>query len=371
MNLAGKKRIVWLDIAKAFGIFLVFYGHLLETMYRYGGRPFLWPQLQFIYTFHMPLFFFLSGYLYRDKGQTFGRFFRIQFLTRLLPFFNVLSLSALLVQQAGRGGVDWPGVWQGCLALLRGTPSFNMLTWFLVCLFTVELIHFSVRRWFTTSHRLLAGVVAALVIGLPVARWAAHELAVNGVYFNLWYVQEALTAYAFYLMGLWGCRVSVLEWPWLKRKGFILGLCFMVFAVTWVSASWNQGPFATEPGLVLMSISSHGSFLWFPITAVTGIFFLIFLAKLVPVNRILLYFGQKTLILLGLGGLFFEFFNQPMVAVTNPYFPASPLVTTGQALLLTLISFVICVPFIYVFERYFPQLVGRPVESGPVLPRLM
>ena len=74
--MTGKTRIAWLDVAKALGIFLVFYGHLLEVMYRYGGRPFLFPQIKFIYAFHMPLFFVLSGYLYRDSGQPFGRFFR-------------------------------------------------------------------------------------------------------------------------------------------------------------------------------------------------------------------------------------------------------------------------------------------------------
>ena len=371
--MSSSARIGWLDVAKALGIFLVFYGHLLEAMYRYGGRPFLFPQLKFIYAFHMPLFFVLSGYLYRDRGESFGRFFRYHFLTRLLPFFffNLLSLSALLVQQTGRGGVDWPVVLQDCLALLRGVPSFNMLTWFLACLFMVEFIHFGAKRWLKTSTRLLMGVFLALAIGLPVARWAAQGLAVSGVYFNIWYVQEALTAYGFYLMGVWARSVFATGRNVINKRVWLLMLGLLLFVATWVTAGWNLGPFATNPGLVLMSISSHGSFLWFPITAVTGTLFLIFLAKLVPTNLVLTYFGQKTLILLGMGGLFFEFFNQPLIAITNPFFPASPLVTTGQAILLTLLSFAICVPFVYVFEKYFPQLVGRPTQSGPILPRLM
>jgi fucose 4-O-acetylase-like acetyltransferase len=142
-------------------------------------------------------------------------------------------------------------------------------------------------------------------------------------------------------------------------------------ALTWGTADLNQGPFATEPGIVLMSISSQGSYVWFPITAVSGTLFLVFLARLLPPNRVLHYFGRKTLILLGMGGLFFEFFNRPLVSISNAFFPASPWVTPLQAALLALLSFAICVPFIHVFEKYVPQLVGNPGKAGPLLPRLL
>jgi hypothetical protein len=42
-----------------------------------------------------------------------------------------------------------------------------------------------------------------------------------------------------------------------------------------------------------------------------------------------------------------------------------------QALLLTLFSFALCVPFIHVFEKYVPQLVGNPGKEGPFLRRLL
>ena len=55
---AKKQRIQYLDIAKGFGIILVVYGHLLrrqsifETIKDYSI---------YIYSFHMALFFFISG----------------------------------------------------------------------------------------------------------------------------------------------------------------------------------------------------------------------------------------------------------------------------------------------------------------------
>lgn len=46
-----KQRDAVVDIAKGIGILLVVYGHLKN------------PFNPFIYAFHMPLFFFLSGFL--------------------------------------------------------------------------------------------------------------------------------------------------------------------------------------------------------------------------------------------------------------------------------------------------------------------
>jgi fucose 4-O-acetylase-like acetyltransferase len=50
-------RIEWVDSLKGIGIFLVIAGHILEGAIR---SP--------IYLFHMPLFFLISGYLFRSKG---------------------------------------------------------------------------------------------------------------------------------------------------------------------------------------------------------------------------------------------------------------------------------------------------------------
>ena len=49
-----KKRILWLDIAKAIAIFAMIEGHTAP----YGGA-----LRNFIYSFHMPLFFIASYYL--------------------------------------------------------------------------------------------------------------------------------------------------------------------------------------------------------------------------------------------------------------------------------------------------------------------
>lgn len=52
----SKDRFLWLDTLKVMAIYLVVLGHIVSTTYQ--------PDLKgIIYSFHMPLFFMISGYL--------------------------------------------------------------------------------------------------------------------------------------------------------------------------------------------------------------------------------------------------------------------------------------------------------------------
>lgn len=61
MTDAKKNRVEYVDIAKAFAIFLVVLGHP-RPVEDYGSLE------QFLYAFHMPLFFMLSGVFVRRKS---------------------------------------------------------------------------------------------------------------------------------------------------------------------------------------------------------------------------------------------------------------------------------------------------------------
>lgn len=72
-----KKRIEWLDIAKAISIILVVLGH--------AGHPFLDIYLGW---FRMPLFFFLSGVLFKPVlFKSFGRWAGNKTYRMMLPYF--------------------------------------------------------------------------------------------------------------------------------------------------------------------------------------------------------------------------------------------------------------------------------------------
>ena len=57
-------RSSWMDLLKAFAIYLVILGHIINNCIK-GG--YYHPLIGVIYTIHIPLFLMISGYFVKDK----------------------------------------------------------------------------------------------------------------------------------------------------------------------------------------------------------------------------------------------------------------------------------------------------------------
>ena len=74
---AVMNRVEWIDIAKGMGIYLMVFGHttIPEALSNY------------IWMFHMPLFFILSGVLYNGQLMSFGKFLGKRLHSLVIPYF--------------------------------------------------------------------------------------------------------------------------------------------------------------------------------------------------------------------------------------------------------------------------------------------
>ena len=134
----------------------------------------------------------------------------------------------------------------------------------------------------------------------------------------------------------------------------------------------NNGPFNFNYfNSVVIIFSSHGSFLWFPITAVVGSFFVLFLAKITPSLKTIVLLGQNTLILMCLNGIFYHFINPRVAKLVVDTLSGSALIIFGVGCLMTVASLAFCIPLIVVFNKFVPQLVGKPKIAGPLLRNLI
>ena len=92
------KRVVFIDIAKAICIVLVVVGHVDSHSFPQWYRTIILG----IYTFHMPLFMFASGYLYSltKKEEPYLVFLRKKFRRLMIPYFVcsffIISLKLFL-----------------------------------------------------------------------------------------------------------------------------------------------------------------------------------------------------------------------------------------------------------------------------------
>ena len=94
-----KNKNPTIDVVKGMAIILVVYGHVIEHgMAPQGGDFFLNPVFKVIYTFHMPLFVFISGYL---MALSLGRrppreVFKRKFDSLLVPFVSLTILGIIV-----------------------------------------------------------------------------------------------------------------------------------------------------------------------------------------------------------------------------------------------------------------------------------
>lgn len=82
-----KNRILELDFFKGVAILLVICGHVILANIK--GALDTHPVYTWIYSFHMPLFFFISGYLISYSQKRIGfEVIKKKTLTLLVPFFT-------------------------------------------------------------------------------------------------------------------------------------------------------------------------------------------------------------------------------------------------------------------------------------------
>jgi len=80
-----KQRNTYIDTARGIGIILLVFGHIITA----NTYLFNW-----VYSFHMPLFFFLSGMVASEKNlNNYPTYFKKKFKARIIPYFVIVALG--------------------------------------------------------------------------------------------------------------------------------------------------------------------------------------------------------------------------------------------------------------------------------------
>ena len=158
-----EKRIGYIDIAKGLGILVIVLAHNDLAGYH--------PTLhKFIYAFHIPLFFFLSGMFFRPE-RTFGDTFKRRFNTLLKPYF--FTLFMIYLGEAAFGNMTFPNIAGRIVKSMYATGKYIdwVQLWFIPHLFAVAMfawvawwlifgrIKMDWLRWLAMFAMLAAGVL--------------------------------------------------------------------------------------------------------------------------------------------------------------------------------------------------------------------
>ncbi|MEO8354988.1 MAG: acyltransferase family protein [Chloroflexota bacterium] len=303
------KRIEYIDIAKGIGILLVVMGHndfAVVSPYAY----------KVIYSFHMPLFFFLSGY-FINPSIGFWNFFKKRFNSLLKPYFFTIFLIYFVSVSFGKMGFQTAIT--RIIKSLYGTGYYIdwVQLWFLPHLFVVSLYAFlfyaAVANINSRFARWLILLLTLGVASLFLTTFYPFQLSVFGREYELFGLPFSLDLVLlsgfFFILGSEARHVTSDE---------IFGNAFLLLssgaAVILLNLFFSQR--------IDLNTRLYESFLINTVEAVAGILFILALSRQIELRTeklasLFKYFGKISLILLIFHVPIQDFWGQKILSATG------------------------------------------------------
>ncbi len=337
-------RISWIDNVKALAIFFVVLGHTI-------GLPPAAEKL--IFSFHMPIFFFLSGML--AKAKTFSppasAFFTNRLRKRLTPylFFAAVSYVAWLAlfRHFGAQAAKDISPWRALAGIFYGLGiddwlTINITLWFFLGLLITECLFFPLAR---QAHR---GRCILFLVGCSIVGYIDTWIFGAGGLKLPWEIDIALTTVVFYGAG-YLCRPLIDQIT--QRRGRLI-LALLPVGAIYVGCSLINTKVAVVAGV-------YGNYALFYLAAFSGIAFWMLIAMLVPGNRLMQRIGASTLVIFPMHLLVFPFITAVLIYVLK-WPPDIRYHSIALSLCYALISIGVLIPISDLMMRHAPVLLGLP-----------
>jgi len=338
--MSNNTRVKWLDACKGIGIILVIAGH----------TP-LDPSIRgIIYGFHMPLFFFLSGYFFSMKKGGFLSFIISKIRSLLIPylFFSVVSLFLLIF--IFNQPVDYIRAVKDMILSSRNHIFFNQPLWFLTSLFVIEMIFFGLSKWLRNNYFIMIAILVSSILVVQKFGPLSSGLIVP------WSIDQSLFYLVFFGMGHILRNAGMFDND-LKKSPIIISL-----SVAFVIFVFYPSVFVKIIGLI--GIPPLAMYLHQFLFALLGISFVIFVSQFLSSISLLNYLGKNSLILMALhiplGFNLYHMWIRGKLGVT-----IENLNTFGLAV--TIFTVIILLPVSYLINRYFPIMLGRGLDSQTIM----
>lgn len=151
-----KKRLNYLDVARFIGMFCIYLGHFEDSAGK--AHP-------FVFTFHVALFFFLSGCTETLSEQLPWHKYLIKTVKSILIPFYIFAFSSLLVRSIS---IDSAKEIPSYLAvILKGCIRNEFIAgslWFLSALFVMKLVFYFMQKLLRFKVLILIGCLGCFVV---------------------------------------------------------------------------------------------------------------------------------------------------------------------------------------------------------------
>lgn len=320
MTSVQNSRIEWIDWMKTLGIYALVLGHF----YSVGEK--------FVYVFHVPLFFVISGFLCKKENDS-SLFWRKLWYNLVVPMLIMAILNFLYycILKLSYGTFEFIYVYWFVRDLLVGMESAFDSLWFVYTLILLKIIF-----QYCSSKRLFYAFVVVVLFFAYIYNhldftdypfyWKKPNTFIN-----------VFTAYPFFALGIFlrDYRSFLHEW---NKKVTIL-LAFLCGLLIVIGCCYFNGFVA------LFHCDYGGIMFWFLIGGVAGTMMVFALSKLLGhAPKLVTVISRGTIVILGFHKLF----------IVRGSMPVSYLDMVYAALIVILF-----IPVILLIEKYIPIMIGK------------
>ncbi len=328
----------WVNALRAIGIVLVVLGHTLgisESVDKY------------IFSFHMPLFFFISGFVLTPTrlSQPLVEAVRHYGHRLLMPYllFSILTYLpwVMVTRHYGADSVLQVEAWRPVIGTLYGIGidgwlQHNAMLWFFPCLFVTHLVF---RMVYALQRAEWQYVFIAALVGLGYMLSSLLPMRLP------WGIEIALIALPFYALG----QAFAQHDAWFPRAGLGTALLFLLFAALQFTCIGLNGR-------VDMNFISLGNPLLFYLGAVSGIGALACLVTFLPSLGVFARLADAAVLAFPLHRTIFSVFSAFGLLLVHELqaFKLSVWGSVSYTVGALLVS-VLLIPWV---RRYCPALIG-------------
>lgn len=337
------KRINYIDIARAFAIILIVFGH---TIVHNGNTYWLY---KLIYSFHIVLFFIISGYVYKEKKEI-KTFIKQKFFSLMVPYF-IFSILFLIPYFIFGNDVNSAINSEGKFNLLlllkeiiygtgaNGALKQNTSLWFLPALFSTEVFYKVLMKKITKLNPYLKFLILLLI----------SYLSTKITVIMPWGINTALTLTLFFYLGIVMKKNHTIE-KISKNKWY-----FLVIIILSISCL-----FLYQYNITVSCVNyQYGNYVIFLFISIVISLFILLISYKIKNSKILEFIGKNTLSIL--------LFHKIIILIFQTKIPFSKsILLTGTsykciiiAIMISILAIVISILIGTIIQKYFPYLYGK------------
>lgn len=334
----AKNRIDWIDMAKGYGMIAVIIAHICSG-----------PLHEWIYTFHMPLFFFLSGYVFSNKDK-FDVFIKKKAKSLLIPYFSLgipmVVFKVLFNLYQNAFNID------STIELVKNFmfQKRQWTLWYIACLFFLNIFFYLITK-FAKNNILRALIVVSMTfVGLVYYKSGGTPLP--------WNIDVCFTAVTFFFVGNIFKQFKDKTEKVLSKNSISI-LLFVVFGL--INVVFGYLNIKTTGKGLEMFYSEYANPIFTYISAFAGIFAVIIFSRFFTIKPIryigensLIYYAWHQTIMIPVTTIIFSFLGfQESYDISQPYYWCYKLVQFA------VIIIVLTIPTVIIEKTNLRVLLGK------------